>query len=667
MKQLLNLIDYLKCGKETFPTQSYIDDQQMPADEKKKLTGITYVELNFANIANDLAFALERCEKEKRSLCFYMNGAKNKKDIKRIRFFSVDVDEKGGTKEEQYERIKSAPLQPTLVWRGRAGHKLLYEVEEAEWDISTNEKLEQSVIQFKNVQQQLIEFFNGDERKVSPNDCFRLPLTNNYKEYTEKGIVYREEIVLWEPSNVYTQKQLSEAFPLAKKKHEKKESFTVDIDSQDVLDIIECFIDCLESEDLIDVVTDEKVSFKCPIHNDNSPSGFLFYNRLICHCSSNNCPVENGKPLSWVAKEKGWKDLEEVCVKLEAKPAEKYEQISLSDMQSNELVPLQPTNAIAKGNVKGVLSKVVDTMTKLRIPIDATTTNVYANIINELDLQVEGITVCPLEPGGGKSTIMGAYLKYMLEHSIPESGTIIVVERTETAKKLMKELGKYTIFVDADGKAIDAPYYESSPAAFVMESAYTYKDCKQKLEKYQYGVCRECPFKGDCIVYNKHQEQKNYPVVIMTHARLKMEADGLSKYSRWQCKDGNEYERKRIIIDEKPPLVDVTTIQRTDLDQFLFDVRTMTMDIGKLVVDETKVLIDQLREQLLDASSGKKIVPINPDFVFPYSKTWYRKYSGDNVNLLRDIEYLIQQGGLVKKTLLNNFYDIRFAKQCDHT
>lgn len=651
---LVNIMKYLTCDPKRIPVQSYIDDKKMRKEEKEKFPKSLYRVLNFDNMEFELTSLLKQCAKERRSLCFYMNGAKNIKDIKAIRFHFVDIDEEGGTHEEQLQKIKAAPLQPTLVYRGRGGYKLLYAVIEAVWDLSTTEKLNQSVDYFKNIQQQIVEFFNGDERRVSPNDCFRLPLTNNYKEYTEKGIVYREEIVLWETSNVYTQKQLSEAFPLAKKEHKKKESFTVDIYSLDVQDVINCFIECLESEDLIDVVTDEKVSFICPIHNDNSPSGFLFYNRLICHCSSNNCPIENGKPLSWVAKEKGWTDLEELCVKLEAKPAEKYEQISLSDMQSNELVPLKQTNNITRGNIKGVLSEVVDTMIKLRIPVDEITSNIYANIINELDIQVEGITVCPLEPGGGKSTIMGAYLKYMLEHSIPESGTIIVVERTETAKELMKELGTDTIFIEADGKAIDAPHYESSPSAFVMESAYTYKDCKQLLEKYQYGVCRECPFKRECIIYNKHQEQKKYPVVIMTHARLKMEADGLSKYSKWQCKDGNEYERKRIIIDEKPSLIDVTTIKRTDFDQFLFDVGTMAMDIGKLAVDETKVLIDQLREQLLEVTSGKKILPINPDFIFPYSKTWYRKYSGDNVNLLRDIEHLIQQGGLVNQDQQRN-------------
>ncbi|SES17795.1 hypothetical protein [Psychrobacillus sp. OK032] len=657
MQDLLNIINYLRCGKETFPTLAYFDDKEMSKEVQDKLPNALNEVLNINSMEQLLPLLLKQCEKETRALCFYPNGAKNTQDIEELQFHFIDID--GGNKEEQLTRINSAPLRPTLVYRGRAGHKILYAIENDKWDASNKATLNESIINFENIQMQLIEYFDGDRSKKNPNAAFRLPLTNNYKDFTKNGRVYKEEVVLFEPSHVYTQEQLSEAFPAVFKRVQYNESLSYESYPKEIQEAVECFIQYLDSESLSYIEYEGKLSYQCPIHNDSTASAYMFYNNLICHCSNGDaeldCDINKGKPLSWVAKEKGWTDLEELCKKLESKPAEEYENISLNDMQSNKLVPLQQTNTIARGNVKGVLSEVVDTMTKLRITVDETTTNIYANIINELDLQeVEGITVCPLEPGGGKSTIMGAYLKYMLEQSIPESGTIIVVERIETAKKLMKELGTYTIFIDADGKAIDAPYYESSPAAFVMESAYTYKDCKQKLEKYQYGVCRECPFKGDCIVYNKHQEQKKYPVVIMTHARLKMEADGSSKYNTWQCKDGNVYERKRIIIDEKPPLVDVITIQRTDFEQFLFDVRTMALDIGKLAVDETKVLIDQLREQLLEASSGKKILPINPDFVFPYSKTWYRKYSGDNVNLLRDIEYLIQQGGLVNQDQQRN-------------
>ena len=658
MEKLLEVVEYLMGEEETFPIQSYIDDKHMSDDEKTKLVPTIYRVLNINNIKNEFASLLIQCAKERRSLCFYMNGAKRRAGIKRIRFHFVDIDDDGGTKEEQFERIKSAPLQPTLICRGRAGHKLLYAVVEAAWDTSTDEKLERSVIRFKNVQQQLIEFFKGDPRRCAPNDCFRLPWTINYKEYTENGKVYEEEIIQWERNNVYTQDQLSNAFPVAKKHFEIKESLTFDSDSQDVQDACKLFIEHLDSDGLLDAVKEDKVSFKCPIHNDSSPSAFLFYNKLICHCSSanggNKCGIENGKPLSWVAKEKGWADLEALCKKIEAKPAERYEMISLDDMQSTELVPLKEKEDTVIGRAKGILAEVKNIMTSRQIVVDETTSNVFANIIHELIVQEEGVTVCPLEPGGGKSTVMVTFLKYMLEHALSEAGTIIVVERTETAKKLAELLGDYILFVDADGKAIDVPYYKRSPAAFVMESAFTYKKCKQKLEKYEYGVCRACPFKARCTVYKKHQEQKNYPIVIVTHVRLQMEADGLNKYKKWRCKDGKEYERKCIIIDEKPPIVDIVAVQDTKFAQFLLDVRSMELDIGVEAVTETSMLVKKLREQIIDTKNGQLISSIDDSLTFPYSKTWYKKYTGEDVNLLKDIEYIIQNGGRVNRNQEGN-------------
>ncbi|KGR75842.1 hypothetical protein [Ureibacillus sinduriensis] len=654
MKQLLDVIDYLMGESDEFPIQSYIDDKEMPPEEKAKLPSSLKPVLKRGNIRNELSDFLKLCEKQRRSCCFYMNGAMSRKNIKRIRFFFVDIDSEGGTKEEQIKRILSAPLQPTLVYRGRAGHKLLYEVKEAFWDVSSDEKLEKSVIRFKNVQQQLIEFFGGDPRRSSPNDCFRLPLTNNYKDYSEKGEVSKEEIVLWNRDNVYTQEELAKAFPAAQKKFKMSGSLSFDSQSKEVQEVLECFIDYLDAEGLTGSVKADRVSFRCPIHNDSNPSGYLFYDKLICHCSSaDNCIIGNGKPLSWIAKEKGWSDLEVLCKRLEAKPAEKYENISLDDMRSTELVPLKQTKAIVKGHVKGILSEVLQTLASKQLLVDKTTLNIYANIIHELSLQTNDITVAPLEPGGGKSTSMITYLKYMLTHAVAESGTVIVVERIETAKNLFEQLGEFTIFVDIDGKAIDVPFYKLHAAAYVMESAYTYKDCKQKLDKYQYGICRTCPFKEDCKIYKKHQEQKNYPIVIMTHTRLKMEADGLNKYREWRCEDGNMYERKLIIIDEKPPIVEVTTVHNANFDEFLFDVRSMQQDIGTKEVTETNHLMKRLREQLTE-TDGNELLPINPSFTFTYSDTWYKKYTGENVNLLKDFEFVIQNGGRISRNQQGN-------------
>lgn len=660
IEKLIEIMEYLtKYQHRGIPVLSYNDDKKMSKAEKEKFSTRPDHVIDPNNLKDEVQSYLEWCTKERRSFCFYMNGAMQRNEIERIRFHFVDIDEKdGGTKEEQYERIKNAPIQPTLIYRGRAGYKLLYEVKEAIWDSSTHEKEQESADYFEGIQEQLIDYFKGDTSKAYPHACFRLPFTNNYKEYTEKGMVYQEEIIFFEPSNIYTQEQLSMAFPRVERKIKNHNSISYSEYGKEVKEIVECFKDYLDQEGLIYTEYEGKISYQCPIHDDSTASAYMFYNNLICHCSNGDanldCEIAKGKQLSWIAAYKGWTDLEEKCKELESKPSEKYERISLDDMRSNELVPLQEKADIVKGHVKGILAEVIKIMTSRQIVVDETTINVLTNIIHELTIQEEGVTVCSLEPGGGKSTVMVAFLKYMLENVLSEAGAIIVVERINTAKKLAELLGDCILFVDADGKAIDVPYYKHSPAAFVMESAFTYKKCKQKLEKYEYGVCRACPFKAGCTVYKKHQEQKNYPIVIMTHVRLQMEADGLNKYKKWRCKDGNEYERKHIIIDEKPPIVDIVAVKDTKFAQFLLDVRSMELDIGVEAVTETIMLVKKLREQIIDAKNGQLISSIDADWTFPYSKTWYKKYTGEDVNLLKDIEYTIQNGGRVNRNQEGN-------------
>lgn len=660
IEKLIEIMKYLtKYQKNGIPIQSYIDDKQMPKEERAKLKASLTPVLNANNLEVELPPLISQCDQERRSLCFYMSGARDKKKIEHIPFHFVDIDdEKGGTKEEQFERILNAPLPPTLVWRGRSGHKLLYAVTDVVWDNSNLEQINKSVNHFKHIQEQLIAYFKGDNARKSPNDCFRLPFTNNYKDYSEKGVVYQEEIIFWEQNNIYTQEQLSNAFPEVEKKTKSSDTVSFSEFSKEVQEIVECFKDYLDQEGLTYSEYEGKISYQCPIHNDSTASAYMFYDNLICHCSNGDanidCEIAKGKKLSWVAAYKGWTDLEDKYKKLEGKPSEKYERISLGDMRSTELVPLKEKKDIIKGHEKGILAEVINIMTNRQIGVDETTVNVFGNIIHELTIQEEGVTVCPLEPGGGKSTVMVTFLKYMLEHVLSEAGTIIVVERTNTAKKLAELLGDYILFVDADGKAIDVPYYKRSPAAFVMESAFTYKKCKQKLEKYEYGVCRACPFKAGCTMYKKHQEQKGYPIVIVTHARLQMEADGLNKYKKWRCKDGKEYERKRIIIDEKPPIVDIVAVQDTKFAQFLLDVRSMELEIGVEAVTETSMLVKKLREQIIDAKNGQLISSIDADLTFPYSKTWYKKYTGEDVNLLKDIEYIIQNGGRVNRNQEDN-------------
>ena len=133
------------------------------------------------------------------------------------------------------------------------------------------------------------------------------------------------------------------------------------------------------------------------------------------------------------------------------------------------------------------------------IQVDTQTRLVYEGILSKFLSDQHAITVCPLEPGGGKSTLMETFLKYMLENDISKAGTIVVVERIETAKKLAEQLGIYRTYMEN----FDAPCWMPNKSAYVMESAFTYKKCKKKLTSYEYGICRGCSESNDLSNFTK--------------------------------------------------------------------------------------------------------------------------------------------------------------------
>lgn len=199
-----------------------------------------------------------------------------------------------------------------------------------------------------------------------------------------------------------------------------------------------------------------------------------------------------------------------------------------------------------------------------------------------------------------------------------------------------------------DGPAIDAPFYKPNQSVYVMENAFTFKKCKKKLSTYEYGICRGCPEKNNCPIPRKHNEQKNHPIVVMTHSRLKMESNSLEKYSTWRNVDGAKYNRRLIIIDEKPPLIDIKSIKLHNFDQLIFDLKSMECELEVGELERCNELMSQLRDKTLALQEeGGRLDPVNPNFSFGFTGQWYKKYYGDDVELLKRIEHLIRNGGLV--------------------
>lgn len=400
-------------------------------------------------------------------------------------------------------------------------------------------------------------------------------------------------------------------------------------------EVIEVFTDNLGLASLDYIDYGNKISYQCPVHGDSKPSAYIFFDSLICHCSNGQngeCEIGNGKPLSWLAQHQGWDDLLELALKLEAKPAEKYEKITLNQLQTCTLMPLLPEERKWEPVVKEAVSNTTATMKSRNITVDKESHLIYSNLVASIHNTAPTVTVWPLEPGGGKTTTLVTYLKYMLEHHLDQSGTIIVVERNETAEALANELGKYEVYFEAtEHTAYDADHWKYPNAAYVMQSAYTYKGCKKELAEYEHNVCGRCSYKKTCELPKKHEKQKGFPIVIMTHARLQMEGEQLNSYAKWRAADGREYMRRRIVIDEKPPILETIQISTMDIEMLIYELKGMELEIGHENMLAAIQAINEMKGRLLSTEYGVQLPALDESFKFGFEAEWYKHYEGSNV------------------------------------
>jgi len=661
MKNLKDAILYFHEEGQPFYVLSYNDDKAVKLQYNNSIQT-----LDMNNLDADLSRLLTMVESQKRSLCFYPNGSKKVENIQNIRWHFVDIDSDGGNKDEQWERILSAPLPPTLVYRGRAGHKVLYEVSNAFWDSSSQEAIEVSKDRYKNINEQLVSFFKADPAVNTPQYPLRLPFTNNYKYWREQ--VVTEEVVLFKPENVYTQEELVQAFPKAETQHEPR-IFIFDYDEfpKEQQEALALFSDYMDEAGLMQIDRGDRISVQCPIHDDSSPSAVLFKSKLHFHCSSKEkCEVGNGKSLRWIAEYMDWEELVLLLDKLEQTKHKKYENITLDTMGSSDYVPMEAYSLMDCAHTEKILRNIHDVMSSRGVISDANSGNIYRSVINFAYSNQNKALVCPLEPGGGKSTLMETLVKYRLQNDIENAGCIIAVERIETAKQLAEIFGEYRTRVDWNP---DIEAYPANKSAYVMESAFTFKPCKKNLTEYEFGVCRGCPEqRKGCPIPKKYEDQMKHPIVIVSHSRLTMDGGGLNKYKTWKNLDGKKYERNLLIVDEKPALVTVHKLGLGDLDTFLFNVNTIAMHICSSKVELISRTITQLREAILNCvTTGGMLKPIASDFSFDIQSVWYKHYQGKNVGILSQLEYLLQTGGRVTKDSFGDHIAIYFSQNHCYT
>lgn len=597
-------------------------------------------EIDMDDLDSQVELLLEAMDYFHAGLCFYPNGALLDKEVTKIKFHLIDIDK--GTKEEQLERIALAPIPPTVVYEGRAGHKLLYQISEAFWNNSNSVTIQQSIEHFKNVQNQLITFFNGDTAVCNPANAFRLPFVNNYKNWPKE--VYTERIIEFNPENIYTQKEIRDAFPSVNdsiidvNSRSLKEMDRPRFENEKTKEIVETFKNYLVMQGCTVIETPQKLSFNCPVHSDSRPSAFMYKDSLWVNCSAgkkdeNKCPIGHGKPLRWLAEKMGWHDLVDLLEDMQGAGASAYNGIHLNSMTPRRIVPMVKDY----GEMNELANEIMNNFCLIMNGQNTDVNPTQREWLKSLSYYALGFydypLVATLPPGWGKTTWIKSLARTLLDLDYTEAGMVIAVERIESAKKLAEDIGEYIV----PGQE------ETKSAAIVLENASSSDVCDMKLSEYTYGICKICDKIRECPIAQQYQRQKESPIVIITHKRLSMESENLDKYLYWRDGTGQKKRRNMLIIDEKPPLDAIYTLTIDEVLEFEYKLNAWASNFPSVI--RALEMIQKIKDCFTVRESQGIIEPIDEKGQFDFKAIWYRNYLGRNPELIEKVEALIVGGG----------------------
>gem|GEM_PF-2276777 len=248
-------------------------------------------------------------------------------------------------------------------------------------------------------------------------------------------------------------------------------------------------------------------------------------------------------------------------------------------------------------------------------------------------LKTEKPIVIPLETGLGKSTMIEEFLKFKL-NTDGNFGAIVVKERIE------------------DILALEANLKGKAKAIYSFYPEY----CIRGYKEYQRIVCKNC--KAECRIKKALTEQKNYPVLLMSSERFRLEMlyrNQLKDFLTFFDVNGIEHKRSILIIDEKPPLAVNRPITRNDIRKVYEAIKNIQPESE--VYDETQHLIlhlKRLNNLLSDLEfTGPFLHGTESDFKLSWAfKSYFESvYPEDEVEILENIASLIRSGGVIRKEI----------------
>lgn len=173
------------------------------------------------------------------------------------------------------------------------------------------------------------------------------------------------------------------------------------------------------------------------------------------------------------------------------------------------------------------------------------------------------VAVVPLAPGGGKSTLIRAFLKVAAEvlcdmRSLLAQrlgGVIVVVEKSDEAHELAK------LCDEAAGKQVTAVIESPNDANLRRGNCYN-----GTATRYEECLRRHCPDHEVCPLMQAASRTMETPILILLHARYQRYMEDMGPFTIWYEGEA-EYRRSLLLVDELPNLFDEGRIDRQKINR----------------------------------------------------------------------------------------------------
>lgn len=531
-------------------------------------------------------------------------------------------------------RILSFSLRPSIVVETKNGYHVY-------WLLANGEHRF-----FKQIQMQLVQFFQGDSQCVNVSRVLRLPFFLHRKDIDKP---YPVNIKFFEPENRYTQEEIKNALPeleadiILKVIEENSETEPINISNARRGDILELLIDKI-GENIVRE-KENKIIMHCimPNHQDRHPSGWFDKDHMYYHCSG--C----GSSFSIVelAKELGWKDIIEAWNKYDIDINSEIIKI-MEQMINVADLPHLSLNLSEQEQVKNIALKVIYELSSFGQDINLTHKQYIHDIVQILfKANKEKPYLIPLDMGGGKSLIIEIFLQEMIKNNV-KYGAIVVKERIEDVIHLANKINSYI------GKDVAFPMYGFDKQECLLNT--------DKTKKYEYCIERKgkrCPLNDKCRYATQSIDQQKYPIIVITSERLRILSDNLTDYIFFNSLDesGEKYKRELLIIDEKPKMTFVKSLNlrgfKSYTTKILEDLKRKSIDGDLTVHDEFEGVVELVEKlYIFDVAGRETFEYLDSDFCFS-EEFWKRfnsiyDYTQDSFEIPKILESIIKNGGHIE-------------------